>query len=44
MGVAFVNAVVAMITIPVYPWWSLALFVLDMLVIYGLIAHGAKEE
>ena len=44
VGIAFINALITMITIPAYPWWSLALFVLDMLVIYGLIAHGAKEE
>jgi hypothetical protein len=44
VGIAFINALITMITIPAYPWWSAALFVLDMLVIYGLIAHGAKEE
>lgn len=30
--------------IPAYPLWSLALFTLDILVIYGLIAHGAPSS
>jgi hypothetical protein len=41
---AFINTVVQMVMFPVYPWWALALVVLDLLVIYALIAHGAKEE
>jgi len=44
VAIAFINAVLQMITIPAYPWWSVALFVLDMLVIYGLIVHGGKDE
>ena len=27
---------------PAYPWWSLCIFTLDILAIYGLIAHGKK--
>ena len=29
---------------PAYPFWSLCLFTLDILVIYGLIAHGKRAE
>jgi len=42
--VAGVNAIVQLAFIPAYPFWSLALFSLDILVIYGLVAHGAKSS
>jgi len=29
--------------IPAYPWWSLLIIALDILVIYGLAAYGAQE-
>jgi hypothetical protein len=29
---------------PAYPFWALCLFTLDILVIYGLIAHGARTD
>jgi hypothetical protein len=44
VGIAAVNAIVQMIFMPAYPFWSLALFTLDILVIYGLIAHGARPR
>ena len=34
-SVAFIQA---------YPFWSLALFTLDILIIYGLIAHGTRSS
>jgi hypothetical protein len=45
-GVAIfsVNAVTALLTMPAYPFWSLCIFALDILGIYGLIAHGARES
>jgi len=24
------------------PWWSVALFTVDLLIIYGLVAHGGR--
>jgi len=44
LGVAIcgVNAVLQLLIFPAYPFWAVALFTLDMAVIYGLIAHGAK--
>jgi hypothetical protein len=42
--VAGVNAIVQLTFIPAYPFWSLALFTLDILVIYGLVAHGSKSS
>jgi hypothetical protein len=32
-----------MVFIPAYPWWSLLIIALDILVIYGLAAYGAQE-
>jgi hypothetical protein len=45
-GVAFaaLNAIFQMIIFPAYPFWSAALFTLDVLVIYGLIAHGGRKD
>jgi hypothetical protein len=37
---AFLNAVMNMAWISVYPLWSLMIIALDVLVIYGLLAHG----
>jgi hypothetical protein len=44
VAIAGLNAIVQMLFIPAYPFWSLALFTLDILVIYGLIAHGARRR
>ena len=37
-------AVLAMMMIPAYPFWSLTLVAIDLLVIYGLAAYGGKPE
>jgi hypothetical protein len=42
--IASLNAIAQMLFFPAYPFWSLMLFSLDILVIYGLIAHGARSE
>ena len=44
-GVGFitVNAILQLLLLPAYPWWAAMLFVLDLLVIYGLIAHAEKD-
>jgi hypothetical protein len=31
-----------MLMIPAYPFWSLALFTLDVLALYGLVAYGHR--
>ncbi len=38
------NAIAQMMMIPAYPFWSLALFTLDILAIYGLVAYGRRLE
>jgi hypothetical protein len=35
-----VNAIVLLLFLPAYPFIALSAFVLDVLVIYGLVAHG----
>ena len=36
------NANVQLMMIPAYPFWSLPIFTLDILAIYGLIAYGRR--
>lgn len=35
-----ISAIVALLSIPAYPFWSLAIFAVDILIIYGLAAYG----
>ncbi|HWX86550.1 MAG TPA: hypothetical protein VNX67_00080 [Solirubrobacteraceae bacterium] len=41
---ASVNAIIQLIFIPAYPFGSLALFALDILIIYGLVAYGGRQN
>jgi hypothetical protein len=36
------NAIAQMLMIPAYPFWSLALFTVDVVAIYGLVAYGQR--
>jgi uncharacterized membrane protein HdeD (DUF308 family) len=38
--VAVLNAIASFLSLPAYPFWSLAVMTLDVLVIYGLAAYG----
>lgn len=40
---ASVNAVVQLLFLPAYPFLALALFSLDLLVVFGLIAYGGRR-
>jgi hypothetical protein len=42
LGVTFAatNAFAQLMLLPAYPLWALALFTLDILIIYGLISYG----
>jgi hypothetical protein len=44
IAVASLNAIAALMSIPAYPFWSLALFTLDVLVIYGLASYGGDPR
>jgi hypothetical protein len=37
-----VNAIVQLLMIPAYPFWSLSIFALDVLAIFGLLTYGAR--
>jgi len=41
---ASAGAIGALLSIPGYPLWSLAVFSLDILVIYGLVAYGGRPS
>lgn len=45
-GIAFagINAIVQLLMIPAYPFLSLALFSINLLVIYGLAVHGGHAD
>lgn len=40
VGILSINAIVQLLMMPAYPFWSLCIFTLDILAIYGLIAYG----
>jgi hypothetical protein len=44
IAVASLNAIAALLAIPAYPFWSLAVFAIDVLVIYGLAAYGGERR
>ena len=37
---AGLNAIGQLMFAPAYPWWSLAMFAIDILIIYGLAVYG----
>jgi hypothetical protein len=43
LAMASVNALAALLSIPAYPFWSLAIFGVDLLVIYGLARYGGQR-
>lgn len=42
--VAALSAIGALLSIPAYPFWSLAIFAIDVLIIYGLAAYGGQRR
>ena len=41
--VAGVSMIGALLSLPAYPLWSLAVFAIDVLIIYGLAAYGGRS-
>jgi len=41
--VAALSSIGALLSIPAYPFWSLAIFAIDVLIIYGLAAYGGPR-
>jgi hypothetical protein len=44
VGVLGLNAIAQLLIMPAYPFWSLSLFAVDIVAIYGLVAHGKRIE
>jgi hypothetical protein len=44
IAAASLNAIAALLSIPAYPFWSLAIFTLDILIIYGLATYGGSRS
>ena len=44
IGTAGLSAIGALMSIPAYPLWSLAVFAVDILVIYGLAVYGGQHR
>jgi hypothetical protein len=42
VAVLSLNAIAQLMAIPAYPFWSLAIFTIDILAIYGLVAYGSR--
>lgn len=40
--VASLSVIGALLSMPAYPFWSLAVFAIDILIIYGLAAYGGQ--
>ena len=40
---AMANAIAALLAMPAYPFWSLVVIAIDILVIYGLAAYGGDK-
>jgi len=45
VGVVFASlaAIAALLMLPAYPLWSLALFTMDILIIYGLVSYSSED-
>jgi hypothetical protein len=41
--IASLSAIGALMSIPAYPFWSLAIFAIDILIVYGLAAYGGRR-
>jgi hypothetical protein len=41
---AGLHAITALLSIPAYPFWSLAVFAIDLLIIYGLAVYGGRRR
>ena len=42
--IASLNAIAALLSIPAYPFWSLAIFALCVWIVYGIVVYGEEER
>jgi multisubunit Na+/H+ antiporter MnhF subunit len=43
VAVAGLNLILQFVSLPHYPFWSLTMMFVDILIIYGLIVYGGRE-
>ena len=43
IGAASLNAIGQLLFVPVYPWWAIAMFTLDVLIIYALAVYAGSR-
>ncbi len=43
IGAAGLNAIGQLLFVPAYPWWAIAMFTLDILIIYGLAVYAGAR-
>jgi hypothetical protein len=43
IGIASLNAIGQLMYVPVYPVWAIAMFAVDVLIIYGLAVYGGHR-
>jgi hypothetical protein len=41
---ASLSAIAALLSLPAYPFWSLAVVAVDLMIIYGLVAYGGRRR
>ncbi|HEY6761772.1 MAG TPA: hypothetical protein VI318_19890 [Baekduia sp.] len=44
IGMAALSSIAALLSIPGYPFWSLAILAIDIMIIYGLAAYGGQQQ
>jgi hypothetical protein len=44
IGAASISAIAALLAIPAYPFWSLAIFALDIVIIYQVATRGTEAR
>jgi hypothetical protein len=44
VGVGMLAAIAALLDIPAYPLWSIAVFALSLWIIYGLVVYGTPKD
>ena len=37
-----ISAITQLMMMPAYPFWALCIFAIDIVAIYGLVAHGQR--
>jgi hypothetical protein len=44
IGLLSIAAIMQLMMMPAYPFWGLALFALDIIAVYALVAHGERRD